>query len=356
MGIKEKLDRLYQESYNRVRRYSAQKTRIKQFKGKSSPHALSDEQKEQIREFYKPYKSPSLVFHSFFTEKTGEFHVNYVPQDLYVGYIDPYMNDLNAAKYFENKCYFDVIFHGIPQPYNILKRMNGIWFDIYGNPVDRVRMEKLLSKEQQGVFVKKAEGSSGGHGVTYIHKSDKMLTDINIIINNIDTDILIQRELFQHPRMAAFNPSSVNSLRLYSILGLDGKVTIYSAVMRIGVGETKVDNYSSGGISCGIDNLGRLRKYGYYKSGERTESHPLSGIIFENYEIPNYYKAVELVKKSHLMVPHFRSVSWDIAITEIGEVLIEANLCRGGIDLLQLSNGPLFGEDTRKILDEVFIK
>ncbi len=55
------------------------------------------------------------------------------------------------------------------------------------------------------------------------------------------------------------------------------------------------------------------------------------------------------------MVPHFRSVSWDVAITSEGEaVLIEGNLCRGGIDLLQLSNGPLYGDDTKKILDEVF--
>jgi hypothetical protein len=44
-------------------------------------------------------------------------------------------------------------------------------------------------------------------------------------------------------------------------------------------------------------------------------------------------------------------------INESGNpILIEANLCRGGIDLLQLSNGPLFGEDTKAILDEVFGK
>ena len=67
--------------------------------------------------------------------------------------------------------------------------------------------------------------------------------------------------------------------------------------------------------------------------------------------------AVELVKKAHPLVPHFRSVSWDIAIVADGTpTLIEANLCRGGIDLLQLNNGPLFGKDTKKILDEVFGK
>lgn len=34
--------------------------------------------------------------------------------------------------------------------------------------------------------------------------------------------------------------------------------------------------------------------------------------------------------------------------------IIEANLCDGQLDLHQLTNGPLFGDDTVKILDEVF--
>jgi len=64
-----------------------------------------------------------------------------------------------------------------------------------------------------------------------------------------------------------------------------------------------------------------------------------------------------MVKKAHPMVPHFRLVSWDICIEEDGEpILLEANLCRGSLDVHQYNNGPLFGEDTKKILDEIFGK
>ena len=99
------------------------------------------------------------------------------------------------------------------------------------------------------------------------------------------------------------------------------------------------------------------KKYGYNKKGERVEVHPTTGLKFDGYEIPSFDRVIELVKKAHPMVPHFRSVSWDVAISENGSpILIEGNLCRGGIDLLQLSNGPLYGEDTKKILDEVFEK
>ena len=57
----------------------------------------------------------------------------------------------------------------------------------------------------------------------------------------------------------------------------------------------------------------------------------------------------------HVQVPHFRLVSWDFSINEAGEpILVEPNLCYGGIDVHQMCNGPVFGEDTKKILDEVF--
>lgn len=63
------------------------------------------------------------------------------------------------------------------------------------------------------------------------------------------------------------------------------------------------------------------------------------------------------MKRLHPQIPHFRLVSWDFSIDENGEpVLIEANLNCGGIDVNQMNNGPLFGEDTKKVLDEVFGK
>ena len=66
-------------------------------------------------------------------------------------------------------------------------------------------------------------------------------------------------------------------------------------------------------------------------------------------------QAKELVKKAHPMVPHFRLVSFDIAINEEGEpIFIEANLCKGSIEIHDFNNGPVFGEDTKKILDEVY--
>ncbi len=79
--------------------------------------------------------------------------------------------------------------------------------------------------------------------------------------------------------------------------------------------------------------------------------------MFDGFKVPSYDKAVSLVKKVHPLIPHFRLVSWDIAIDNEGEpVLIEANMRKGGINLNQFNNGPLFGDLTERVLDEVFEK
>lgn len=357
MGFKEKGEELYERIYDAVRCFSAKQRRIKEFKRKTSKDVLTSEQKTQVKAFYAPYKLPNLVFHSFFTEKTGRFYPNYLPQDIYVAHVDPYFNDVRGSKYLDNKCNYDALFYGVPQPYTVLKRVNNIWLDGNSVPVSREQCLKLLAEEPRGVFVKEAQTTAGGHGVTYFKDLAHNGAEALETASAYPTDVIIQRELVQHADLAAVNPSSVNSYRLYSILGKDGVAKIYSSVFRIGVGDTKVDNYASGGVSVGISENGTLREDGYNKLGNKVFAHPVSGITFLGYQLPSYDKAVELVKKTHPRIAHYRSVSWDIAIIEDGTpVLIEANLCRGGIDLLQLNNGPLFGDDTKKILDEVFGK
>ena len=147
-----------------------------------------------------------------------------------------------------------------------------------------------------------------------------------------------------------------------SVLFEDG-VYILSAVLRMGFGNSKVDNATAkdnagyDGMSCGIDENGCLKKYAYgYTTGNRCEKHP-DGLVFEGFKIPSFDKAVELVKSAHPLIGHFRLVSWDIAIDKDGDpVLIEANMRKGGINFHQFNNGPLFGDLTEKVLNEVFDK
>lgn len=106
-----------------------------------------------------------------------------------------------------------------------------------------------------------------------------------------------------------------------------------------------------------VSITGTLKKYATdCYTGEHFEKHP-QGFVFDGFEVPGYNKTVDLVKKIHLLIPHFRLVSWDLAVGEDGEpMLVEANMRNGMIQLNQFNNGPLFGEMTERVLDEVFGK
>ena len=314
-------------------------------------YVLTKEQEAAVQQLYGPYvKKVDLGAHNFYTAKTGTFHVNYVPDDLYYSRIDPHFNDWREARFSDNKCFYHRMFAGVRQPETLACRIGGLWFVGDYEPISRQDLEKLLSAQPE-IVVKKAMGSEGGKGVYFIPGTQ--LADIE---PKIKDDIIIQRPLVQHAQMSAINATSVNTIRIISLLSQEG-VKVYSAILRIGINGARVDNASSGGITCGITEDGKLKHFAYKANGDRFDKHMDSGVVFDGYQLPSYDKCLAAVPGLHIQIPRFKLVSWDFAVAENGDpVLVEANLHYGQLDFHQLNNGPLFGEDTEKILKELFPK
>lgn len=53
--------------------------------------------------------------------------------------------------------------------------------------------------------------------------------------------------------------------------------------------------------------------------------HPHSKATFENYDIPYFNEAKQLVLSAAAFVPNLRLVGWDVAIGEAGPILVEGN-------------------------------
>ncbi len=313
---------------------------------------LSKEMAKEAAGFWAPYKKVPMLYHNFYTEKYGEFHKEYIPDEVYYNDVQPYFNNYRKAKVLDNKCYYPQMFPGILQPKLVASRINGFWYRD-GERIRKEQVVELLSSEEE-VFVKCAEGSGGGHGVRYLDCRDFKEEQFENAIRGITADIAIQRGIRQHEVLGKINPTSVNTIRIITLL-TEEETVILSAILRMGVGETKVDNSSSGGMTIGIDEEGRLKKEACVEKKRFVSVHPTSGVVFEGYALPSFDKAKELVTKASLMVPDFRMVAWDVSILESGEpVLIEANLYDGQLDSHQIHNGPLFGERTEKVLQEVF--
>lgn len=328
----------------------------KQKKSYTKKWVLTKQQAKAAKEYYRDYESINPLFHNYYTEKNGVFDPRYIPDPIYYNRINLFYNAHQMAKVIDNKCYYDVLFPDIPQPEVVARRRGGYWF-IGRQLVDENALLAEIAKDPE-VFVKRAVDCGGGHGVHCVTVDDAgaYKDQLRGIFKAWGEDIVIQKSIKQHSALGSLNSSSVNTMRILTVLR-KGQVKVYSSLLRIGGGKGRVDNFCSGGVSVGIADDGKLKAYGYYANGDRITTHPATGVAFDGYQLPSFEAAKELVKKAHYYVPDFKMVSWDVAICEDGSpILIETNLSDGQLDLHQLSNGPLFGEDTKEILNEVFGK
>ena len=169
-------------------------------------------------------------------------------------------------------------------------------------------------------------------------------------------DVIVQAVVKQHASLAALHKNSLNTIRIMTII-LNDEVRVLSRIVRMGVNGNKVDNVSSGGLSCGMNSQGQLNEFAFYDNGIKASTHP-QGAVFKECKIENIDKCEELVKDlANRIIGFSKLVSWDMSISESGEpILIEANLYVGGLDFHQMNNGPIFGDLTDDILKEVFFK
>jgi hypothetical protein len=179
--------------------------------------------------------------------------------------------------------------------------------------------KKLRGIRGEGAFPLRLE-----KGMLRCNDKELSLADL---IQNIRGTYLLQERICQHPDMARIHPASINTIRLVTFNN-DGHVELFFAAARFGADNRSVDNWNAGGIAVAIDiDTGRLREHGIQKwsYGKRAHRHPDTNILFSGYQIPYFRESVELVCNVHGYLYGMHSIGWDVAITENGPTLIEAN-------------------------------
>lgn len=140
--------------------------------------------------------------------------------------------------------------------------------------------------------------------------------------------LLLEQYLVQHPAMVVGN-KSVNTIRLVTMIDRSGTVHLLKAMLRCGVGESVVDNFSSGGIAYPVDlETGVVEGPGIQVAIAPITCfyyHPGTQIMMVGRQIPFWAEALEMARQAALVEPRIRFVGWDIAITPAGPELVEGN-------------------------------
>lgn len=302
------------------------------------------------------------IWHNFYSDRNSIRDVRYVPENIYYSKIEPFFNRKELTQSCDDKCFYTERFPesafpgGFHRPATLLRNVSGIFYDVDFNILKDEEAAQLLSENTDGYVIKESITGAGGNRIVFVDEGEQKTKDeLLTIFARYKRDYVVESLLKQCPEMAALNPSSINTIRFITFMDRDG-VHLLSAVARMGGVSSKTDNFSTGGVACGIDENGVLKSVGYDQHYNRYTVHP-NGHSFGGTKVPSYDKAVELVKNMHRRFGHFRIISWDIAIApDYVPTIIEFNLTPQSIDFHQINNGPLFGDLTEKVLKEVFGK
>lgn len=151
----------------------------------------------------------------------------------------------------------------------------------------------------------------------------------------------------QDESLAMLNPTSVNTLRITTVR-LDDRVETES-FLRVGKMFSTVDNIAKGGIVCALDEETGTVTRTMDRFGNTVTHHPHTRVPLVGFTVPRFREAVELAKTLAQVLPQFRYMGWDLALTETGWVMVEEN-AKAGIYCIQQT----LGRGIRKDLEQFF--
>lgn len=265
----------------------------------------------------------------------------YLSETFYHNRVEGKLNNYNVAGYFDHKGYFDTVL-GSHTIKCLINKISDCIYDEHGDAISSQQMVALLTVDENLEFVVKvSSGTGGGVGVTIGTFAEVKSTIEKLLDDKID--FIIQPLIFQHQELSKFNPTSINTLRVMT-MRCHGEIHFISSILRMGNGG-RVDNASSGGISIGMDQTGKLNKRGFnYALDKVFYKHPFSNVDFaDDHHIPFFADIVELAKDKHQKLKSQDLVSWDLTVDQNGVIsIIEYNILWADISFHQGNNGPVF--------------
>ena len=289
----------------------------------------------------------SMMFADYFSRLSGVESDRYLSMDVYYFFVVPALNRYDFINAYIDKNIYSDLFPMVRQPLTVVKNMHGHFYR-EGQEISRDEAIEAVRSYQGEMMIKPTVETCNGDGVDQI--TDTSADSLNALFSRYDINFIVQEKAPQHPELQRVNPTSLNSMRLYTYRTLEGKCEFlypYSMLRFGGKGAVK-DNTSKGGGTCLIDRDGHVDDRVFrFKHMEISSLKRETGV--ENLVVPCYHKVIDTLLAMHSKLPYFDYVGWDVTVDPDGEPLfIEFNLVPA-IEGPQLMAGPMFAEH----LDEV---
>ncbi len=212
-----------------------------------------------------------------------------------------------------------------------------VHFECAGNLAGVLRI--LKAKGVQSCVIKTTESSHGDN--VWVIKSidyqddDATLTRFDgqqLALSSVlgDEALVFESVVRQTAQFAAFNASSVNTVRFMTALYPDGSAKVIATFIKIGRAGRCVDNAGGGGnVDVCVDvATGEIRhaiQFGGWRNVKDIDCHPDSGAQLNGVLVENWEAVKAEVIRFQQAFPYCKVAGWDIALTDDGPVVIEVN-------------------------------
>jgi hypothetical protein len=257
---------------------------------------------------------------------------------------------LNARKFHgmsQYKPYEKAFFHQFSIPtatyIGTLNQQSGCTSD--GYPLRSARdlswcLRKFVGKK---VCLKLVEGSNGRGFKAYqvsARQAETSVVDLSsgneysvdelfkFLLNESADGWLLEEYIEQHPVLKAFNPTSLNTIRMFLYQRENGEVIPLKSFLKTGKQGALIDKTEKGGASVFIDQDTGILLEGFDWSPEMRplKRHPASGISFAGVQIPFWKEAEAMAVFALSACVKTRFTGVDIAISEEGPMIVEMNV------------------------------
>ena len=172
-------------------------------------------------------------------------------------------------------------------------------------------------------FIVKPLSRCCGRGIQLIDIYDGTFCIEDFIESNPD-GFVVEELIKQNVVLSSLHPGSVNTLRINTV-NYGDSVEVKWPCLRIGCGDSVVDNAGAGGIFGAIDVATGVITNVSDEFHHTFTEHPDTKISLIGFQVPKWQEACEMANSLARLFPYCPFVGWDLALTDNGWVMVEGN-------------------------------
>lgn len=208
-----------------------------------------------------------------------------------------------------------------------------VFSDFYGRKclitrdVSEALLREMAGESGKVVFKPNCKGQGKGVRVLPAGSEEELRSAMDFIRG--EENGIVEEYICQHETLSRLNPGAVSIVRFYSVCPPSGS-WLFAPVLTAALSK-EISNGCQDAVTAMIDiRTGAVITDAVDQNKvEEYAAHPATGTAFKGLQIPFWEETLQMMRRAVPLASKISNIGWDVAITENGPLIIEANTIPG---------------------------